>query len=118
MIVHNGSSMPYRDIIVENLHYYVDVLLDTLMEYYHFDMLNHESIYRDILSKEMDYYKTLGVPFDKKAKQTIIQITNDNALKLIFNEYNGNFVKKAIDKVAKKNKSDTENKQIPQTVMN
>jgi len=26
MIVHSGSYMPYRDIIVENLHFYVDVL--------------------------------------------------------------------------------------------
>jgi len=52
MIVHSGSYMPYRDMIVENLHFYVDVLMDTLIEYYHFGLLNHSSIYRKILSEE------------------------------------------------------------------
>ena len=77
MIVHSGSSMPYRNIIVENLHFYVDVLLDTLIEYYHIDLLNHASIYEGILAQQISYYVTLGVPLDNKGKQTVVSVTDD-----------------------------------------
>lgn len=106
MIVHNGAYMPYRDIIVENLHYYVDVLIDTLIEYYRIGLLNHASIYKKILSEEVSYYVSLGVPMNKKSKINTIELTEDNALQLIFNGYNGNMVKKAIDRaISKKQES-------------
>lgn len=104
MIVHSGSYMPYRDIIVENLHFYVDVLMDTLIEYYHLGFLNHSSIYRNILSEEANYYVTLGMSMNKKVKPTNIQISEDNALQLIFHNYSGNTIKKAIDHVIEKKK--------------
>ena len=80
MIVHNGSSMPYRDIIIENLHYYVDVLIDTLIEYYNIGITTHTSIYKNILNEQANYYVALGTPLSKKAKATVIQLTADNAL--------------------------------------
>ena len=33
MIVHDGSHFPYIDVIVQNLHYYVDSLIDTINIY-------------------------------------------------------------------------------------
>lgn len=105
MIVHNGSSMPYRDIIIENLHYYVDVLIDTLIEYYNIGIIAHTSIYRDILNGQANYYAALGTPLNKKSKATAIQLTVDNALKMIFNDYSGNPIKKAIDQVLEKSRN-------------
>lgn len=99
MIVHSGSYMPYRDMIVENLHFYVDVLMDTLIEYYHLGLLDHSSIYRKILSEEANYYVTLGMSMNKKNKPSNISITENNALQIIFNDYSGNAIKKAIDRV-------------------
>jgi hypothetical protein len=97
MIVHNGSFMPYRDIIIENLHYYVDVLIDTLIEYYNMGINTHASIYKNILNEQANYQVSLGMPLNKKAKSNSISITAENALELIFNEYSGNPIKKAID---------------------
>lgn len=109
MIVHNGSSMPYRDIIIENLHYYVDVLIDTLIEYYNIGIITHTSIYKNILNEQANYYVVLGTPLNKKARATAIQITADNALEMIFNEYSGNPIKKAIDNALEKNRNEHSN---------
>ena len=105
----NGSSMPYRDIIIENLHYYVDVLIDTLIEYYNIGITTHTSIYKNILNEQANYYVALGTPLSKKAKATVIQLTADNALEMIFNEYSGNPIKKAIDHALEKNRSEQHN---------
>ena len=113
MIVHNGAYMPYRDMLVENLHFYVDVLLDTIIEYYHIGLLNHSSIYRNILSEEANYYVTLGMPINRKARTTNIQLTEDNALKLIFNEYSGNVIKKAIDRVIVRKRNSDNTQSLP-----
>lgn len=109
MIVHNGSYMPYRNMLVENLHFYVDELLDALVEYYHMGILNNASIYSNICNDEANYYQKLGVQLTKpKAKQTEIPITSDNAIDLIFNGYSGNIVFKAIDQVLKERKKEKE----------
>ncbi len=109
MIVHNGSSMPYKDIIIENLHYYVDVLIDTLIEYYNIGIITHTSIYKSILSKQANYYIALGTPLNKKTKATNIQLTADNALELIFDDYCGNPIKKAIDDMLENNRGNEQN---------
>lgn len=109
MIVHNGSSMPYRDIIIENLHYYVDVLIDTLIEYYNIGITTHTSIYKNILNEQANYYVALGTPLNKKAKATAIQLTADNALEIIFNEYSGNPIKKAIDHALEEKRNEQRN---------
>lgn len=100
MIVHNGSYMPYRDLLVENLHFYVDSLLDTLIQYYCIGFEDNSSIYRDIICKETLHYQKLGVPIkNKKDKFNTALLNEENALDLIFNGFNGNYVKKAIDDI-------------------
>lgn len=118
MIVHSGSYMPYLSIIIENLHFYVDVLFETLIEYYHLGLLNHASIYKDILSKETSYYAKLGINIKstkQKEKQQIIEINKQNALELILNGYSGNTVKKALNQVieAQRNEAKTETSSLP-----
>ena len=111
MIVHSGSYMPYLSIIIENLHFYVDVLFDTLIEYYHLGLLKHTSIYKDILSKETSYYAKLGINIKstkQKEKQQIIEINKQNALELILNGYSGNTVKKALNQVIEDRRNEVE----------
>ena len=52
---------------------------------------------------------SLDTPLSKKAKATVIQLTADNALEMIFNEYSGNPIKKAIDHALEKNRSERHN---------
>ena len=109
MIVHNGSYMPYRDLLVENLHFYVDSLLDTLIQYYYTGYSDNDSIYRDITSNETIHYQKLGVPIKKsKDKFNNVVLSEDNALDLIYNGFNGNRVKKAIDAVINNPITDSE----------
>lgn len=114
MIVHSGASMPYRNMIVENLHFYVDVLLDTLIEYYHLGLLSHSSIYESISNQQITYYVSLGIPIDNKGKQTAIPINKDNALQLIFNGYSGNPIKKALDSAINRNRVNHSMTSIPE----
>lgn len=104
MIVHNGSSMPYRDIIIENLHFYVDVLIETLIEYYNLGILNHSTIYKDILNSQVHYHLIMCGSLSKKGKVESKAITIENALDLIFNGYSGNVVKKTLNDVIEENK--------------
>lgn len=102
MIVHNGSYMPYRNLLVENLHFYVDSLLETLIQYYCMDYTDNDSIYRDIICLETKHYHKLGLPIkNKKDKFNSIKLNENNVLDLIYNGYNGNFVKKTIDNIIK-----------------
>lgn len=102
MIVHNGSYMPYLDVIAENLHFYVDELLDVLIEFYHIGITDNASIYKNIECEEISYYRELGVQVIKsKAKQVEKTITKENALGMIFNGYEGKIIRKAIEKVIK-----------------
>ena len=98
MIVHDGSYMPYRDLLVENLHFYVDSLFETLIQYYLIGYLDNSSIYMDIMCKEIIHYQKLGLPIkNKKEKFTTFSFSETNALELIYNGFNGNFIKKAIE---------------------
>ena len=98
MIVHDGSYMPYRDLLVENLHFYVDSLFETLIQYYLIGYLDNSSIYMDIMCKEIIHYQKLGLPIkNKKKKFTTFSFSETNALELIYNGFNGNFIKKAIE---------------------
>lgn len=109
MIVHNGSYMPYVDTIAENLHFYVDELLDVLIEYYHVGIANNASIYKNIEFEEVSYFGELGVQVTKpKAKQTEHAITKENALRMIFNGYDGKKVQKAIEAALRKRDEESE----------
>lgn len=103
MIVHNGSFMPYLDTITENLHYYVDSLIDTIIDYYIHGIDDNESIYRDIINDETLYFINLGCS-DLTKKVSIkeaISINEENVLSLVFNNYSGNSTHKAIDEAIK-----------------
>ena len=98
MIVHNGEHMPYLEIVLGNLHYYVDAMFDVLIEYYHMGIANNRIIFFDIEKEEILYWKNLGL--DEIGK------TQENYKKLLFNEYEWisvkNVVKKAINEIKNK----------------
>lgn len=50
MIVHNGEHMPYLEIVLGNLHYYVDAMFDVLIEYYHMGIANNRIIFYVLLT--------------------------------------------------------------------
>lgn len=95
MIVHNGKHMPYLNVILGNLHYYLDCLMNTLMEYYYLGYESSSTIYFLLEKNEMMYHKLLGQ--DSKAKNTkAVEITEDNYKKILFNGYVGSLIKKAV----------------------
>ena len=63
--------MPYLNIILGNLHYYVDTMFDVLIEYYHMGVENNRIIFYDIEKDEMLYWKALGL--DEKGKRLILK---------------------------------------------
>lgn len=110
MIVHSGSYMPYLDTITENLHYYVDILIDTLIDYYNFGFEDNNSVYKDISNDETLYYINLGCT-DLTKKLTIkkaVEITEENIFSLVFNNYFGNSTQKAIKDAVERNKCDSD----------
>ena len=95
MIVHNGEHMPYLEIVLGNLHYYVDAMFDVLIEYYHMGIANNRIIFYDIEKEEILYWENLGL--DEKGKKVEEkEITQENYKKLLFNEYEGNSVKNVV----------------------
>ncbi len=57
----------------------------------------------NIRCEETLYHEKLGFPVrNKKEKFKTVELTENNALELIFNGYNGNWIKKEID--SQKNK--------------
>lgn len=52
MIVHDGTHFPYIDIIVQNLHYYVDTLIDTINLYAGKGYTSLQTIYTLLQQKE------------------------------------------------------------------
>lgn len=59
MIVHDGSHFPYIDIIVQNLHYYVDTLVDTINLYACNGYHSINTIYTALQQKEYRYTLSL-----------------------------------------------------------
>ena len=112
MIVHNGEHMPYLNIILGNLHYYVDAMFDALIEYYHMGIESNRIIFYAIEKEEMLYWKVLGLD-EKGRKIEGKEITEENYKKIIFNEYEGNavknVVKQAIKELKEKKKESSEN---------
>lgn len=100
MIVHDGRSMPYLEVILGNLHYYVDSLIDTLIEYYHLQFSKNNVIYMDVEKRQEEYWNYLGLD-DKGKIKAPKEIDEDNYLKILFNDYEGNFVKNIIEEAIK-----------------
>ena len=45
MIVHDGSHFPYIDLVVQNLHFYVDTLIDTVNSFVSAGFSSLDTIY-------------------------------------------------------------------------
>lgn len=108
MIVHNGEHMPYLNVILGNLHYYIDAMFDVLIEYYHLGFEHNHNIFYHLQKEEMRYLDALGL--DAKGKKvTVCEITKSNYAEIIFNNYHGNAIKnlvqEAISNIKKKNES-------------
>ncbi len=92
MIVHNGEHMPYLNIILGNLHYYIDTMFDLLIEYYHLGIKQNQYIFYHVQKTEMMHLNLLGL--DEKGKKIEPQaITELNYSAIIFNGYEGNVIK-------------------------
>ena len=77
MIVHDGSYFPYIGIIVQNLHYYIDCLIDTINFYAGKGYRSIEAIYTALQQQEYKYMLLL----DKKAADgTVKRIDADSFL--------------------------------------
>lgn len=59
MIVHDGSHFPYIDLIVQNLHFYIDTLMDTINFYVGKGYTSLEVIYAVLNRKEFEYHTIL-----------------------------------------------------------
>ena len=59
MIVHDGSHFPYIDIIVQNAHYYIDTLIDTINSYAEKGYQSLETMYVAMQQAEFSYICTL-----------------------------------------------------------
>ena len=55
MIVHDGSHFPYIELVVQNLHFYVDNLIDTINYYVGKGYESLDVIYTMLSAKEFSY---------------------------------------------------------------
>lgn len=96
MIVHSGKHMPYLNVILGNLHYYVDAMFDILIEYYHLGFEDNHNVFYHIQKEEMKHWDLLGL--DEKGRKIKAQeITDTNYSAIIFNDYKGNAIKNIIN---------------------
>ena len=99
MIVHDGKHMPYLDIILGNLHYYIDALFEVLIEYYHIGITRNKTIFYDIAKEEMHHWELLGVNDHGKITE-VKEINEDNFKTIILNGYERNIVKNVVERIA------------------
>ena len=59
MIVHDGSHFPYIELVVQNLHFYVDNLIDTINYYVGKGYESLDIIYTMLGNKEFSYQMIL-----------------------------------------------------------
>ena len=95
MIVHNGEYMPYLNVILGNLHYYIDAMFDLLIEYYHLEIEHNHNIFYHVQKEEMQYWNCLGLD-DKGKKIVSREIDASNYAEIIFNNYEGNAIKNMV----------------------
>ena len=74
MIVHDGSHFPYIEIIVQNLHFYIDSLIDAINEYLGKGYDSIQTIYTAIQQSE---YKHLTLLEQKAQDGTPLPVTTD-----------------------------------------
>ena len=84
MIVHDGSHFPYIDVIVQNLHYYVDGLIDTINIYAGKGYTSIKTIYMALQQKEYRYLCSL----EKKEQDGSPQKIDKDFVAVIFGYIN------------------------------
>ena len=84
MIVHDGSHFPYIDVIVQNLHHYVDSLIDTINIYAGKGYTSIKTIYTALQQKEYRYLRSL----EKKEQNGSPKKVDDDFVAVIFGYIN------------------------------
>lgn len=74
MLVHDGSSMPYCDYVLQNLHYYIDTFVKLIYNYNVYGYKSTQAVIESISLKERQYLELL---------KTNPKIEEENVLKLI-----------------------------------
>ena len=80
MIVHDGSYFPYIDIIIQNLHHYVDELIDTISSYAGKGYSSMETIFTGIQQNEYKYVLLLEEKMPNGTEKNI----GDDFVKVVF----------------------------------
>lgn len=107
MIVHNGEYMPYLNVILGNLHYYIDAMFDLLIEYYHLEIEHNHNIFYHVQKEEMQYWNCLGLD-DKGKKIVSREIDASNYAEIIFNNYEGNAIKNMVQQAIANMQTDSD----------
>ena len=84
MIVHDGTHFPYINIIVQNLHYYVDQLIDTINLFANRGYHSLNIIYTVLQHNEYEYWSYL----EKKDTDGSSKITDSDFLKIVLGYIN------------------------------
>ncbi len=61
MLVHDGTSMPYSDYVLQNLHYYIDSFIRFLSTYYKLGYTSVNTMIDSIQFQEQMYLESLSV---------------------------------------------------------
>lgn len=79
MIVHDGSHFPYIDIIVQNLHHYVDTLIDTINLYADRGYFTLNTIFMTLQQKEYHY----SILLEERGSDKKPKVINDDFAKVV-----------------------------------
>lgn len=79
MIVHDGSHFPYIDIIVQNLHHYVDTLIDTINLYANNGYSTLNTIFMALHQKEYRY----SILLEEKGPDKKPKVINNDFAKVV-----------------------------------
>ena len=79
MIVHDGSSMPYLEFITENLHYYIDEVLECIITYMNLGNKKNDTAFNAARVKEANCIRILETVVSEKRA-----ITDDELHKVLF----------------------------------
>ena len=83
MIVHDGSHFQYVDLVLQNLHFYIDMLIDTIFQYVDRGYESFSSIYSCLAHKEYQHMRLLEV---KENESEFVDCNND--AKMVLGYYN------------------------------
>lgn len=70
LVIHNGRSMPYLPLLIENLHSYVDEFLKFIIDGF-ISSKNKDLIFQELFVKECEWVRMMTQNKSKKAKENI-----------------------------------------------